>query len=356
MAVDGLIIPRSYNDYFSRTEITQFNNAVKATTDATLNASSTNPVQNKAVTSAINEINGKIPTQASSTNKLADKEFVNSSVSTNTANYISDNGLPFTSIADLEAYSGTLTNNDYAFVVSTDSAGNTVYNRYKYNASTTSWAFEYALNNSSFTAEQWAAINSGITAALVQQLQTLSEPIGVVKAYAGSTTPAHYLPCDGVAVSRETYSSLYAVIGTTYGAGDGSTTFNVPDYRETVLVGIGKNTTKIFDSTETDPSTQAAGTQNHDIYSLGEFKDDQIQNITGSVKVRRSISSGVVSAIFDAKDIVSITGNTASNVYLGQAGSSGYSDQLNIDASRVARAGTTTHGKQIGVNYIIKYE
>lgn len=114
-----------------------------------------------------------IPAQASSSNKLADKAFVNSSIATNTANYISDNGQPFQSLADLEAYSGTLTNNDYAFVVGTDAAGNTTYTRYKYNASTGQWAAEYVLNNSSFTAAQWAAISSGITALLVQKLSSL---------------------------------------------------------------------------------------------------------------------------------------------------------------------------------------
>lgn len=122
---------------------------------------------------ALEPITELIPEQASAQNQLADKNFVNSSVATNTANYISDNGQPFTSVADLEAYSGTLTNNDYAFVVGTDTAGNTTYTRYKYNATTQTWAAEYVLNNSSFTAEQWAAISSGITALLVQKLSDL---------------------------------------------------------------------------------------------------------------------------------------------------------------------------------------
>ena len=91
------------------------------------------------------------------------REFVNSSVATNTANYISDNGQPFQSYAALVAYSGQKTNNDYAFVVGTDAAGNTTYTRYKWSAATSAWAAEYVLNNSSFTASQWAAINSGIT-------------------------------------------------------------------------------------------------------------------------------------------------------------------------------------------------
>jgi hypothetical protein len=99
-------------------------------------------------------------------------DFVNSSIATNTANYISNDGQPFTSVAQLEAYSGTVTNNDYAFVTGTDSAGNTYYDRYKatVSGSTVTWALEYRLNNSSFTAAQWAAINSGITSALVGKI------------------------------------------------------------------------------------------------------------------------------------------------------------------------------------------
>lgn len=126
---------------------------------------------------ALNEITDLIPEQATPENKLADKNFVNSSIATNTANYISDNGQPFQSVADLEAYTGPLTNNDYAFVVGTDSAGNTIYTRYKYNATTQTWAAEYVLNNSSFTAAQWAAISSGITALLVQKLSGLPTEI-----------------------------------------------------------------------------------------------------------------------------------------------------------------------------------
>lgn len=99
-------------------------------------------------------------------------EFVNSSIATNTGHYISDDGEPFTSVAQLEAYDGTVTNNDYAFVTGVDSDGNAYYDRYKatVSGSTVTWSLEYRLNNSSFTAAQWAAINSGITAALVSKI------------------------------------------------------------------------------------------------------------------------------------------------------------------------------------------
>ena len=116
-----------------------------------------------AVYASINEL---IPNTATAQNQLADKNFVNSSVATNTANFIGT----FDSVAELEAYSGTVTNNDYAFVVEYDQQDPTqvvAYNRYKYNGETQEWLYEYTLNNSSFTAEQWAAINSAITAELV---------------------------------------------------------------------------------------------------------------------------------------------------------------------------------------------
>lgn len=64
-------------------------------------------------------------------------------------------------------------------------------------------------------------------------------PTGTVVAFAGSTAPSGWLLCDGgsTGVLRTTYSALFAVIGTTYGAGDGSTTFNVPDLRGRVAAG-----------------------------------------------------------------------------------------------------------------------
>ena len=54
-----------------------------------------------------------------------------------------------------------------------------------------------------------------------------------------TTTPAGYILCDGQAVSRTDYSELFAVLGTNFGSGDGSTTFNVPDYRGCFLRGLG---------------------------------------------------------------------------------------------------------------------
>lgn len=62
-------------------------------------------------------------------------------------------------------------------------------------------------------------------------------PTGVIVPYGGGSAPTGWLKCDGSAVSRTTYATLFALIGTTYGAGDGSTTFNLPDMRGRVPVG-----------------------------------------------------------------------------------------------------------------------
>lgn len=125
-----------------------------------------------ALDERLNDIEEVLPNEASSSNKLADKDFVNSSIATETAHYISNQGEPFTRAVDLPT-SG-VTNNDYAFVTGTDSEGNTYYDRYKASVSGASvtWAKEFRLNNSSFTAVQWSAINSGITALLVQSYNT----------------------------------------------------------------------------------------------------------------------------------------------------------------------------------------
>jgi microcystin-dependent protein len=67
-------------------------------------------------------------------------------------------------------------------------------------------------------------------------------PSGAVSAYAGLSAPTGYLLCDGSAVSRTTYATLFGVIGTTYGTGNGTTTFNLPDLQGRVPVGKGTNT------------------------------------------------------------------------------------------------------------------
>ena len=70
-----------------------------------------------------------------------------------------------------------------------------------------------------------------------------NNPTGLIRAYAGSSAPEGYLICDGSAVSRSTYAALFAVIGTAFGVGDGSTTFNIPDVRGRRIAGYDSGDT-----------------------------------------------------------------------------------------------------------------
>lgn len=133
-----------------------------------------------SIVQRVNNINALIPNQASSENQLADKNFVNSSIATNTANFLGT----YTSLAEIEALPNP-TNNDYAFLETTDSAGNTLYDRYKYSAEDDEWLFEYELNNSGFTAEQWATINSGLTQQSVENEITQTVADAMATALAG---------------------------------------------------------------------------------------------------------------------------------------------------------------------------
>lgn len=113
-----------------------------------------------------------IPSQASASNQLADKAFVNSSIATSTATFRGTSAAGLTEAQFLTWANGlTHDENDYVYWNTVDSVGNVVFKRYKYSGN--SWVYEYALNNSSFTANEWAAIQSGITSDLVTKLTNL---------------------------------------------------------------------------------------------------------------------------------------------------------------------------------------
>jgi microcystin-dependent protein len=72
-------------------------------------------------------------------------------------------------------------------------------------------------------------------------------PTATIVPWSTSSVPTGFLECDGAAVSRSTYSALFTAVGTTYGAGDGSSTFNVPNLQDNVA--MGKSGTKALAST-----------------------------------------------------------------------------------------------------------
>lgn len=167
-------------------------------------------------------------------------------------------------------------------------------------------------------------------------------PVGVIYPFGGSNekVPAGYLPCDGRAVSRTEYSALFNVIGTSFGNGDTINTFNVPDLRECVPVGIG---------TSGRPSTEL---KVHDPYTLGQFKDDQMQGHShgrGIGDPAVGIEKRFVNTLQYEGSADLIRGEGTPNTSIGNP------YYRNDGTNGTPRIGSTTHGKQIGVNYIIKY-
>lgn len=101
------------------------------------------------------------------------------------------------------------------------------------------------------TAEDWTVAHWTETS-IVEEIdnggggsQVLGDtlPIGIIMEYPGSNIPSGWLLCDGQAVSRTLYSELFSLLGTTYGSGDGSTTFNIPNLKGKVAVGKDENDT-----------------------------------------------------------------------------------------------------------------
>lgn len=76
-----------------------------------------------------------------------------------------------------------------------------------------------------------------VAQALKNQSVISSTEVGTIVSFGGATAPAGWILCNGAAVSRIAYADLFGVVGTTYGVGDGSTTFNLPDLRGRVPVG-----------------------------------------------------------------------------------------------------------------------
>lgn len=213
--------------------------------------------------------NSKYPTDK------AVAEFVNSSIATNTANYISNNGEPFTSVEQLEAYSGTVTNNDYAFVTGIDSEGNTYYDRYKatVSGSTVTWALEYRLNNSSFTAAQWSAINSGITSVLVAKIHDHSN-----KDVLDGITPDKVNSWDGK-------EDAFDILPTTKG-GTGTNAASKSALTSSLINSLSTELSKPVDADYYVSQYQNGGTSNtsfvrRPVSALWEYIKDKISSVLG---------------------------------------------------------------------------
>ena len=155
-------------------------------------------------------------------------------------------------------------------------------------------------------------------------------PAGAIMAFAMNGAPTGWLEANGSAVSRTTYATLFAAIGTTYGSGDGSTTFNLPNLNGAFIRGNGSQTI------------------NGVAYTSGSFgtpQQDSLQNITGTAGRFDSAFSGTTSS--GAFTISTSTHTT------GGGGAGTYST-VSFDASRVARTSTETRPVNIAMLYCIK--
>jgi len=171
----------------------------------------------------------------------------------------------------------------------------------------------------------------------------LQLPIGSTISFSGATLPesSGYLFCDGSAVSRSTYANLFSVIGTNYGSGDGSTTFNLPDLRGRSVVGAGQGnglTNRNLantggEETHTLSLVEMPG-HNHDIYDPGH--------------------SHIYDKPYTHETAVSMTTSTSSS-------GNSYSNSTNQSLTGIT-IGYTGSGQAhnnmspfISLNYIIKY-
>lgn len=177
---------------------------------------------------------------------------------------------------------------------------------------------------------------------LKKQTDTRNADVGFIKPFAGNTVPDGYLYCDGSAVSRTTYSELFAAIGTLYGAGDGSTTFNVPDLRGYFLRGDG--------------GTNSA--------ALGTAQTDAIRNITGyfldyifqpdAAIGGQYIQNG--SGVFKRGNDISIYGSSLTiNSSARQEPTPSVSDGMIFDASTVVPTAADNRPSNFSMKYCIGY-
>lgn len=175
------------------------------------------------------------------------------------------------------------------------------------------------------------------TTAFVGAESLIAAPTGSVYTFAGATVPTGWLKCNGALLSRTTYAALFAVIGTTYGAGDGSTTFALPDLRGEFVRG--------FDDGRGIDAGRALGSwRNHILQSHNHFLPT---------------SSGIAGGAAVIADNLWTGGNAAN--YVASAGwspSTTYPNPLFGDGAEVGSIGNfggETAPRSIAMHYIIKY-
>jgi len=164
---------------------------------------------------------------------------------------------------------------------------------------------------------------------------SILNPTGSIIMYGAASAPSGYYLCEGAAISRSTYSALFAVIGTTYGTGDGSTTFNVPDFRDRAPYGASTFTLGSKTAGEVNSSGQnSTGTGTSGSSGASTVANNTGTGTTGTGTTGSATSGGT------APSIPASTYNTGS----GTSGGSGASTV----AANTGNAGATTVASNTG--------
>lgn len=160
------------------------------------------------------------------------------------------------------------------------------------------YSFTFITDETGITVSGTPTINQGFTVDMVDgkhasdfALASNSVPAGATIPFAGSSAPTGWLICNGAAISRTTYSVLFAIIGTTYGAGDGSTTFNIPDLRSRVPVGYNSGETEFNTLNKTGGakthklSVSEIPAHEHTVAYANNYSDIALDPGTGAYKI-----------------------------------------------------------------------
>ena len=168
-------------------------------------------------------------------------------------------------------------------------------------------------------------------------------PTGTIVPWSDSSIPSGFLECTGQAVSRSTYATLFGIIGTTYGAGNGSTTFNVPDLQDNVAVS--KSGTKNLGSTGGANTVSATGNVGGSTANAS-LSTAQLASHTHGIPVARPLGGNPGSQIHGQ-----VSGTPTSNTS-GSAGSGdGHSHNMSATFSGDA---TSVVQPYLTVVYVIK--
>ena len=175
------------------------------------------------------------------------------------------------------------------------------------------------------------------TTAFVGAESQIAAPTGSVYTFAGATVPTGWLKCNGALLSRTTYAALFAVIGTTYGAGDGSTTFALPDLRGEFVRG--------FDDARGVDSGRA----------LGSNQGDAIRNLSGEVSFQAVSGSDQLiwlsSGVFSHSADMALGGHNQ----IASVASGSWEQVLSFSADKVVPTAAENRPRNVAMHYIIKY-